>query len=321
MPSRIFSSLFVIAALLVPGLALAQETPTERVAARDVLKKMDALEQSLDVPGIVAKLTGPNAARDQVVARAKELMDTDLLAMADDIATHPEIGFQEKRSVKILTDYLKAHDFDVQMGVAGLDTAFVAKYKQNNGGPNLGIILEYDALRGTKGAFHGDQHSAQGPVGMAAGIAIAEWLTRTHTPGSVTMFGTPGEEMMPPNAKTVMHEAHVFDGMDVIVRSHSTSATSRAGARVRHVLPEHRRREVHVQRRAVAPDDAVGRTRRPARRDRALQQRGRGADEHPARGAHRRHHHRGRRGAQRRARQDRRPTSTSAIPTRSTSRR
>jgi metal-dependent amidase/aminoacylase/carboxypeptidase family protein len=33
--------------------------------------------------------------------------------------------------------------------------------------------------------------------------------------------------MMPPNAKTVMHEAHVFDGADVIVRSHASSATSR----------------------------------------------------------------------------------------------
>jgi amidohydrolase len=210
--------------------ALAQETPTEREAARDVLTKMAALEKSLDIEGWVTKLTAPNPARDQVVARAKELMDTDLLKMADDIATHPEIGFEEKRSVKILTDYLRAHDFDVTVGVAGLDTAFVAKYKKNNGAPNLGIILEYDALRGTKGAFHGDQHSAQGPVGIAAGIAIAEYLTKTHTPGSVTMFGTPGEEMMPPNAKTQMHEAHVFDGMDVIVRSHSSSATTRPAA-------------------------------------------------------------------------------------------
>ena len=69
------------------------------------------------------------------------------------------------------------------MGV-GLPTAFVAKYKKGNGAPNLGVILEYDALRGTKGAFHGDQHSAQGPVGMAAAIAMAEYLTRTKTPGS-----------------------------------------------------------------------------------------------------------------------------------------
>ena len=42
-----------------------------------------------------------------------------------------------------------------------------------------------------------------------------------------TFFGTPGEEMMPPNAKTVMHQAHVFDGTDVIVRSHSIGATLR----------------------------------------------------------------------------------------------
>jgi len=210
--------------------ARAQETPTEREAAAGMLQKMAALEQSLDVPGIVSRLTGANAARDQVVARAKALMDTDLLAMADDIATHPEIGFEEKRSIQKLTDYLKQHDFDVQVGVAGLETAFVATYTHNNGAPNLGVIVEYDALRGTKGAFHGDQHSAQGPVGIAAAMSIAEFLNRTHTPGSVVVFGTPGEEMMPPNAKTVMYDAGIFKGTDVLVRSHSASATTRPAA-------------------------------------------------------------------------------------------
>jgi amidohydrolase len=213
--------------ILMPLAAAAQDTPTEKEAARDVLKKMAALEQSLDIPGLVAKLTGPDADRDQVVARARELMDKELLTLADDIATHPEIGFEEKRSVSKLTDYLRQHNFSIETGSGGLSTAFVAKFKGNNGSPTLGVILEYDALRGTKGAFHGDQHSAQGPVGMAAAIAIAEYLTRTKTPGSVIVYGTPGEEMMPPNAKTQMHEAHVFDGADIIVRSHSSSQTSR----------------------------------------------------------------------------------------------
>lgn len=226
MPQRAaFVPLFVV--LLGAVSAAAQDTPTERDAAREVLKKMTALEQSLDVPGLVSRLTGANDARDRVVARAKELMDKELLTMADDIATHPEIGFEEKRSVQKLVDYLKQHDFDVQVGVAGLPTAFVARYKRNNGAPTLGVILEYDALRGTKGAFHGDQHSAQGPVGMAAAIALTEYLSLTKTPGSVVVYGTPGEEMMPPNAKTVMHEAHVFDGADVIVRSHAVAATAR----------------------------------------------------------------------------------------------
>ncbi len=217
----------LVLAVLVPLASSAQETDTEKAAARDVIKKMADLEQSLDVPGLVARLTGPNADRDAVVARTKELMDTALLAMADDIATHPEIGFTEKRSIAKLTDYLKAHNFDVQIGVADLPTAFVAKYRGSSGMPNLGVIVEYDALRGTSGPFHGDQHSAQGPVGMATAIAISEFLSRTHTPGSVTVFGTPGEEMMPPEAKTQMHAAHVFDGMDIIVRSHSSSVTSR----------------------------------------------------------------------------------------------
>jgi len=222
---RYVSAAVIVLALTAP--LSAQDTPTEKEAARDVLKKMSALEQSLDIPGIVARLTGPNADRDQIVARAKELMDKELLALADDIAMHPELGFEEKRSVGKLTDYLRQHNFSVETGSGGLSTAFVAKFRQNNGSPVLGVILEYDALRGTKGAFHGDQHSAQGPVGMAAAIAIAEYLARTKTPGSVVVYGTPGEEMMPPNAKTQMHEAHVFDGADIIVRSHSSSQTSR----------------------------------------------------------------------------------------------
>lgn len=216
--------------LLAPCVLMAQETPTERAAAPDVVRKLDSLEASLKLPALVAKLTGPNARRDQVAARAKQLMDSELLALGDDITRHPEIGFKETRSVKLLTDYLKKHDFEVQMGTPGLPTAFVARYTKSKGGPSLGIIVEYDALRGTKGAFHGDQHSTQGPIGLAAAVAVAEFLSNTGTPGTVTVFGTPGEEMMPPNAKTVMFKSNVFDGMDILVRSHSTSRTSRPAA-------------------------------------------------------------------------------------------
>ncbi len=212
---------------LLLAAALVQDTPTEREAARDVLRKMGDLEKSLDVPSLVAKLSAPNPAREQVVARARELMDKELLAMADDITKHPEIGFEETRSVAILNAYLKQHGFEITPGVADLKTAFVARYKGSHEHPALGVIVEYDALRGTKGPFHGDQHSAQGPVGIAAAVAIAELMERTHAPGSIAVFGTPGEEMMPPVAKTQMFEAGVFKGIDVIVRSHSSPATQR----------------------------------------------------------------------------------------------
>jgi amidohydrolase len=223
----------IFGAALVLGLVnscAAQETPTEREAARSVIKQIAELRQSLGVDSMVAKLSGNDKQRDEVITRVKQLMQSDLLPMSDWITKNPEIGFQETQAVGKLTAYLQAHDFEVTMPVAGLSTAFIAKYKHGTSGPNLGVILEYDALRGTKGAFHGDQHSAQGPVGIAAGVAIAEFLTRTHTPGTVTFYGTPGEEMMPPEAKTVMMEAGVFKGADIIVRSHAAPATSRSAA-------------------------------------------------------------------------------------------
>lgn len=224
----VFACMGIALLLAVP--CFAQETPTERGAARDVVKQINALSQSLGVSGMVAKLSAPDKGRDEVIARVKQLMQSELLPMSDWITQHPEIGFQETQAVAKLSAYLQAHDFEVTMPVAGLATAFVAKYKHGTPGPNLGVILEYDALRGTKGAFHGDQHSAQGPVGMAAAVAIAEFLTRTHTPGTVTVYGCPGEEMMPPEAKTVMMEAGVFKGADIIVRSHATATTSRSAA-------------------------------------------------------------------------------------------
>ncbi|HLB81883.1 MAG TPA: peptidase dimerization domain-containing protein [Gemmatimonadales bacterium] len=222
-----FATLVLLAALRV---AAAQETPTERSAAADVIRRMKALERSLALPPLVARLTGPgDRRRDGVVARAKELMDKELLTMADDITRHPETGYKEERSVKILTDYLRAHDFDVETGVAGLKTAFVARYKRGTPGPNLGVILEYDALRGTTRDFHGDQHSAQGPVGMAAALAVAEFLTASKTAGTVTLYGTPAEEIGSPEAKTTMYNAGVFKGADVLARSHSSTATQAPG--------------------------------------------------------------------------------------------
>jgi amidohydrolase len=226
--SKLVLRLVASAFLFTATLAAAQETPTQQLAARDVVRRQAELQRTIDAAGLASRLTTrASAERDRIVARAAELWDTELRAMSDDITRHPEIGFRETRSTRLLIDYLRAHGFAVDTAVAGLSTAFVARHTKGTAGPNLGIILEYDALRGTVRDYHGDQHSAQGPVGIAAGVAIAEFLTRTGTPGTVTLYGTPAEEMMPPPSKTVMHEKKVFAGADVIVRSHSSTNTQR----------------------------------------------------------------------------------------------
>src|SRR6266550_9163893 len=132
--------LALVALLVATRITTAQETATEQVAAADVIRRMSELERSLALPQLVARLAGArDARRDAVIARAKDLMDRELLATADDITRHPETGWKEERSVKILTDYLTAHGFDVEPGVAGLKTAFVARYRKGTPGPNLGV--------------------------------------------------------------------------------------------------------------------------------------------------------------------------------------
>ena len=71
MSAMLKPTLAVLALLAVPGALLAQETQTEKQAARDVLKKMAALEQSLDVPALVARLTAAERRRAIRWSRAR----------------------------------------------------------------------------------------------------------------------------------------------------------------------------------------------------------------------------------------------------------
>jgi hypothetical protein len=80
-------SLTLLSVYLGFGALLAQQTTTERQAAREVIAKLESVERSIEVPGLVTRLTADDRDRDRVVARAKQLMESELLAMSDDITT------------------------------------------------------------------------------------------------------------------------------------------------------------------------------------------------------------------------------------------
>ncbi len=63
--------------LLASSGDMAQETSTERDAARDVMKQIGGLSQSLGVTSLVAKLAAADKGRDEVIGRVKQLMQTD----------------------------------------------------------------------------------------------------------------------------------------------------------------------------------------------------------------------------------------------------
>ncbi|HLY16839.1 MAG TPA: hypothetical protein VKR61_06420 [Bryobacteraceae bacterium] len=51
--------------LLLAGATAAQETETERQAGREVVKQIHELDQSLNVPQMVARLTAPDKGRER----------------------------------------------------------------------------------------------------------------------------------------------------------------------------------------------------------------------------------------------------------------
>ena len=227
---RVFGVLLGAMTLAAP--ALGQTTPTERAAAGDILRQIEALQDRLQPTLLAQRLARrQDERRDHLFRRVEELWLSGMQDLSDHIGRNPEVGFKEFATVDTLTRVLRANGFAVEAGQAGLETAFVAEWSSPAGatGPALGIIVEYDALRSTHEPFHGCQHNAQSPVGFSAGLAMAEYMSRENIAGRVIIYGTPAEEMGPPS-KEIMWKAGVFTDADVLIRSHAAGETARGRA-------------------------------------------------------------------------------------------
>lgn len=222
-----------LATLAAAAPAFAQSTATERAAAKPVLDALDALQVKLAPTAMAERLAAKkDPERERLLARVEASWKGGMQDLSDWIGKHPESGWKEFKSVDTLTKVLQSQGYQIEMGVAGLKTAFVATWNSPAGinGPTLGLIAEYDALRGTQGDFHGDQHNAQSPVAMAAAQGLQQLMTDKKIAGRIKLYGTPAEEVGPP-AKVIMWKAGVFTGADIMIRSHGIGGqTSRTRA-------------------------------------------------------------------------------------------
>jgi aminobenzoyl-glutamate utilization protein B len=155
-----------------------------------------------------------------------------LAGVSDAIWDFTELGLQEFKSSALLVQELEKHGFNVESGVAGMPTAFVATYGE--GKPVIGIMGEYDALsdlsqkpapkreplvEGAPG--HGCGHNIHGTSGMGAAIAVSKALEATGGKGMVKFFGCPAEETLV--GKVFMVRDGVFNGVDAVYSHHSGS--------------------------------------------------------------------------------------------------
>ena len=102
--------------------------------------------------GFVVEMRAQEGA-DRALTPAQLTAIADVDARADELKQvnkaiweFAEVGLEEHRSSALLVEKLTAAGFDVETGVAGMPTAFVASF--GSGGPVIGILAEYDALPG-----------------------------------------------------------------------------------------------------------------------------------------------------------------------------
>jgi amidohydrolase len=142
-----------------------------------------------------------------------EAIRTDLLELSHRIHAHPELGFEEERACAWLSESLTDAGFRVETGICDLPTAFVAR--AGSGPLHLAICAEYDCL---PGIGHACGHNIIAAMALGAGIAAARVADEVGL--TISVIGTPAEEVGDSGGKILLLERGAFDGMHAAMMVH-----------------------------------------------------------------------------------------------------
>lgn len=197
-----------------------------------------------------AILGAANPSPAQSVEEGKESALAHATALDDMVAEtsmrlwdFAELALRESRSAEHLADVLEQEGFTLELGVAGMPTAFVASW--GSGSPVLGVLAEYDALPNIgnaavprqepreDGHAHGQGcgHNLFGAASVAAAIAIKRMMADHGVPGTVRLYGTPAEEIVV--GKVYMARDGLFDDLDASIVWHPGQKTAVSNNRAR----------------------------------------------------------------------------------------
>ena len=158
-------------------------------------------------------------------------------ALARDLWEFAEVGYQEVKSSALIKEALAAEGFEIESGIAGIPTAFVASFGTE--GPVIAILAEYDALPGInqddlptrspiqgKAAGQACGHNLYSAGSVGAAIAVKHWLEETGTEGVIRLYGTPAEEGG--SGKVYLVRDGIFSDVDVALHWHGAGENTAA---------------------------------------------------------------------------------------------
>ncbi|MGD8868179.1 MAG: amidohydrolase, partial [Gemmatimonadales bacterium] len=208
------------------------------------MKKIAALFLILAVVGQVA--TWNSASAQTSDERLDDLL-TDVQAevesmtkltqvMVDKIFSFAELGFQEYETSRYLVSVLREHGFDVEEGVSGIPTAWVARW--GSGTPVIAFGSDIDGIprasqrpgvayhdplvEGAPG--HGEGHNSGQAVNVTAAIALKRIMEREGIPGTLVLWPGVAEELVATKAFFVRDG--MFADVDAVLFTHVSNNLS-----------------------------------------------------------------------------------------------
>jgi len=158
--------------------------------------------------------------------------------MVDSVFSFSELGFQEFETQRYLTAILEREGFAVERGVAGIPSAWTARF--GSGRPVIALGSDVDGIPqasqkpgvayrapivdGAPG--HGEGHNSGVPLNVVAAIAVKRIMEREGLTGTLLLWPGIAEELLATKAYYV--RAGLFDDVDVVLYNHvgSNLATS-----------------------------------------------------------------------------------------------
>ena len=150
--------------------------------------------------------------------------------MVDQIFSFGELGFQEIETSKYLTAFLTKNGFTVEKGVAGIPTAWMARW--GNGSPVIALGSDIDCIpkasqkpgeafkdpivEGAPG--HGEGHNSGQSVIIFAALAVKELMEKNHMPGTIIIWPGVAEELL--GSKAWYIRDGYFKNVDACIFTH-----------------------------------------------------------------------------------------------------
>ncbi|MDE0807430.1 MAG: amidohydrolase [Longimicrobiales bacterium] len=165
-----------------------------------------------------------------VQGRAKQVQE-----IVDQLFSFGELGMQEFETQKYLTGILEENGFEIELGVAGMPSAWTARWSNGTGKPVIALGSDVDGIPQSNqkpgvayrdpilsmAPGHGEGHNSGQAVNIAAALSVKELMERENIDGTLLIWPGIAEELVV--GKAFFVRDGVFDGVDVNLFTHVSS--------------------------------------------------------------------------------------------------